>query len=99
MSNARSFLFPFKYSHRVAYVVEFSHLKIRLYAQRALVRQHNIVTEGGGGTTEEPDEAFPPFELTSPYTYSDLWDDDELCCKIPLKINLDLFLRLTILSS
>ena len=82
MSNARSFLFPFKYSHRVAYVVEFSHLKIRLYAQRALVRQHNIVTEGGGGTTEEPDEAFPPFELTSPYTYSDLWDDDELCCKI-----------------
>lgn len=80
MSNARSFLFPFKYSHRVAYVVEFSHLKIRLYAQRELVRGHVLSTSGE--TSEEPDESFPPIELASPYTYSDLWDDAELCCKI-----------------
>ena len=80
MSNARSFLFPFKYSHRVAYVVEFSHLKIRLYAQRDLVRKYVVSTSGA--TDDEPDEAFPPLELSSPYTYNDLWDDDELCCKI-----------------
>ena len=80
MSNARSFLFPFKYSHRVAYVVEFSHLKIRLFAQRDLVRKHVVSTSGA--TDDEPDEAFPPLEISSPYTYSDLWDDDELCCKI-----------------
>ncbi len=80
MSNAKSFLFPFKYSHRVAYVVEFSHLKIRLFAQRELLRTHVISTSDADDS--EPDEAFPPFELASPYTYSDLWDDDELCCKI-----------------
>ena len=80
MSNAKSFLFPFKYSHRVAYVVEFSHLKIRLFAQRELLRQHTLSTSSTDDN--EPDDAFPPVELVSPYTYSDLWDDDELCCKI-----------------
>lgn len=80
MSSARSFLFPFKYSHRVAYVVEFSHLKIRLYAQRELLRDHIHSTSGETGS--KPDESFPPIELVSPYAYNDLWDDAELCCKI-----------------
>lgn len=47
MVNARSFLFPFKYSHRVAYVIEFSHKKIRMYAQGKLVRDISKTTMGG----------------------------------------------------
>ena len=58
MVNARSFLFPFKYSHRVAYVIEFSHKKIRMYAQGKLVRDMSKTTMGGesGMTGGIPDD-------------------------------------------
>lgn len=88
MVNARSFLFPFKYSHRVAYVIEFSHKKIRMYAQGKLVRDMSKTTMGGesGMTGGIPDDivekVFPVLEIASPYAYSDLWDNEEQCCKI-----------------
>ena len=153
MANAKSFLFPFKYSSRVAFVAEFSHLKIRLYAQGALVRDYGtadgdddedddyfgevvvpettggadlnssadgaggengaeggedggsgeetsggkmtIMTDNGNGLIITGDDVggdiggeagdgtdFPPLVIDSPYTYSDLWDGDELCCKL-----------------
>ena len=88
MVNARSFLFPFKYSHRVAYVIEFSHKKIRMYAQGKLVRDMSKTTMGGknGTTGGIPDDivekVFPVLEIASPYAYSDLWDNEEQCCKI-----------------
>ena len=144
MANARSFLFPFRYSSRVAYVAEFSHQKIRLYAQGALVRDHGtggdddddddyftdnipdpqaagenpaaagenpadtngtgaavaaaesgaadaddtygikieITDNGAGLVTAGGDEDYPVLEIESPYTYGDLWDGDELCCKL-----------------
>lgn len=144
MANARSFLFPFRYSSRVAYVAEFSHQKIRLYAQGALVRDHGtggdddddddyftdnipdpqaagenpaaaggnpadtdgtgaavaaaesgaadaddtygikieITDNGAGLVTAGGDDDYPVLEIESPYTYGDLWDGDELCCKL-----------------
>lgn len=88
MVNARSFLFPFKYSHRVAYVIEFSHKKIRMYAQGKLVRDMSKTTMSGesGTTGGIPDDivekVFPVLEIASPYAYSDLWDNEEQCCKI-----------------
>ena len=54
MANAKSFLFPFKYSSRVAFVAEFSHLKIRLYAQGALVRDYGTAD----GDDDEDDDYF-----------------------------------------
>ena len=85
MGNARSFLVPFKYSHKVAYVVEFSHLKIRLFAK------NQIVTEGGIDFSNQyeilnKDENlewqvadYPVFVIDSPYGYEDLWDEEDKC--------------------
>ena len=47
MGNARSFLVPFKYSHKVAYVVEFSHLKIRLFAKNQIVTDAVSLMQAG----------------------------------------------------
>ena len=69
MVNARSFLFAFKYNHREAFVLEFSHLKIRVL---------------GGGKGQEVVS-----EIVSPYSFADLWDYDELCCKIQTMQNCD----------
>lgn len=86
MSSSRSFLFPFKYSHRVAFIVEFSHLKIRLYNQDSLVSAFDpdIQISDASVVVEtlpaNPD--LPPLEISSPYSYDDLWDETELCCKI-----------------
>ena len=85
MGNARSFLVPFKYSHKVAYVVEFSHLKIRLFAK------NQIVTEGGINFSNQyeilnEDENlegqvvdYPILVIDSPYAYEDLWDEEDKC--------------------
>lgn len=108
MTGARSFLFPFKYSHKVAYIIEFSHRKIRIYAQRKLLRNLEkstlpVVTEEltidkivlktvsvstdatakneNTGSTDTGG-GFPILEISSPYTYGDLWDSEEQCCKI-----------------
>lgn len=110
MSKARSFLFPFKYSHKVAFVVEFSHKKIRLYAKGKLLNVMGLKENGNGMVTikssdkgsvnfmnsevvaddklavdwlaERISDDVPVLEIESPYAYSDLWDDDELCCRI-----------------
>ena len=100
MVSARSFLVPFRYSHKVAYVVEFSHLTIRLYRQRELVTEDNISPSYVNSPLEEEDEdlsldvgvVLPEifdeddlengFEIETPYTYDDLWDEDELCFKL-----------------
>ncbi len=107
MNKARSFLFPFKYSHRVAFVVEFSHKKIRLYAQGELLSVMGLKVQGDdnimmkktnqfervffgkpadAAPAAEGDEnyvyGYPVLEIASPYTYADLWDENELCCKI-----------------
>lgn len=114
MSNARSFLFPFKYSHRVAFVVEFSHKKIRLYAQSQLLSVMGLkkINDGnvliinssdlgniwlGNAASDLPNtpmtvdvdtdsdaeqDVYPAMEIAAPYTYADLWDEEELCCKI-----------------
>lgn len=105
MSSARSFLFSFKYSHKVAYVLEFSHLKIRIYAQHQLLDGSGIVLNGDSDLEVESGNETPaaavaeseadnvetvvtasgavePLEIVSPYKYSDLWDEEELCCKI-----------------
>lgn len=104
MVSARSFLVPFRYSHKVAYIIEFSHLAIRLYRQRTLVTEDSISpsvspTELISGDDEEDedlsldvgivlpeifdeDELSNGFEIATPYTYEDLWDDEELCFKL-----------------
>lgn len=101
MVSARSFLFPFKYSSNVAYVVEFSHLKIRLFAKSQLVTEAGISFSSGLPSVDdyfivETGEAaladaqaevssandFSALEIETPYTYKDLWDNDEKCCKI-----------------
>ncbi len=77
MGYKRSFLVPFKYSHRVAYVVEFSHKKIRLFAK------NQIVTDGGIEALVDDEELlatqYPELLIDSPYGYEDLWNDDEKC--------------------
>ncbi len=82
MSSARSFLFPFKYSEKVAYVVEFSHRKIRLYAKKSLVTTFGVGGSDEGITPLADFSSYPPLEIESPYTYEDLWDSVDLCCKI-----------------
>lgn len=109
MVSARSFLVPFKYSHRVTYMVEFSHAKIRLYALQKRVAKDNssddsaviTISTAGIGTVmnavpgdmrlqsdsgnNDPElikingEAY---FISSPYTYDDLWDDEEMCFKL-----------------
>ena len=82
MSNARSFLFPFRYSNKVAYVVEFSHRKIRLYAKKSLVTTFGVETTDEGIESRADFSSYPPLEIESPYSFDDLWDSEELCCKI-----------------
>lgn len=84
MSSARSFLFPFRYSSKVAYVVEFSHKKIRLYAKRSLVTTFGVDVSSSDAEIETTADfsSYPPLEIASPYSYEDLWDNEELCCKI-----------------
>ena len=82
MSNARSFLFPFRYSNKVAYVVEFSHRKIRLYAKKSLVSNFGVDVGEIGINTADDFSSYPPLEIVSPYSFDDLWDNEELCCKI-----------------
>lgn len=100
MANARSFLVPFLYSHKVAYVIEFSHEKIRLFAKGKQVKSlvlsnmgdggdliveddgssENVVTDGEN--TELENTSSTAYEIASPYTLADLWDEDGLCFKL-----------------
>ncbi len=87
MKNMRSFLVPFKYSHRVAYVVEFSHLKIRLFAKNKLVTLSGKDFLGNSdlGFDENIDEQSldgDALVIDSPYSYEDLWDDEDKCMGI-----------------
>jgi len=102
MVSARSFLVGFRYSHKVSYVVEFSHLTIRLYRQRELMTEDGIAPSVviPSLTEEEDDEPLTldvgvvtpeifdeddldnGFEIETPYTFDDLWDDEELCFKL-----------------
>ncbi len=89
MVNSRSFLVPFKYSHKVAYVVEFSHLKIRLFAKNKLVRLNGKDFSGESDLIEDEeleaqvqsvdDDALV---IDSPYRYEDLWDEEDKCMGI-----------------
>ena len=81
MVYARSFLFEFKYSHKVAYVVEFSHYKIRLFAKNQIVNEGGIEDNIYSKTDEEGIQSdFPEIVIDSPYGFDDLWDEDEKCC-------------------
>ncbi len=111
MISGRSFLFPFKYSHKVAYVIEFSHRKLRVLSPEGLIVQDDCkweimypgssVTVTGSGTEITISGVQPlangdistlpvlpefvmadQWTLITPYTLDDLWDYDELCCKI-----------------
>lgn len=105
MYNEKCLLVPFKYSHKVAYVVEFSHKLIRLYAQRKLacydddelpsfnrVLTHDVgdvtikktasetaLTEAAAATTASSSSSTSgrTILISTPYTYDDLWDEDE----------------------
>ncbi len=81
MVYARSFLFEFKYSHKVAYVVEFSHYKIRLFAKNQIVNEGGIEDNIYSKTDEESIQSdFPEIVIDSPYGFDDLWDEEEKCC-------------------
>ena len=82
MSSARSFLFPFRYSNKVAFVVEFSHHKIRLYAKKSLVTTFGVDMSDEGDVSVADFSSYPPLEIDSPYGFDDLWDREELCCKL-----------------
>lgn len=97
MVNARSFLVPFLYSHKVAYVIEFSHEKIRLFAKGKLVNGLVLSGQGGNGDLIVEDDgsalnaaseeeiqstSATAYEIASPYTFADLWDEDGLCFKL-----------------
>lgn len=109
MVDARSFLVPFKYSHKVTYVVEFSPLKIRLYSMQKTGAENDdtadegtihISTAGVIHSIEPIPKEFRiysdvnddgpmliqngnvPISVVSPYTYNDLWDNDEMCFKL-----------------
>lgn len=112
MVNAKSLLIPFRYSHKVAFVVEFSHQKIRLHTQSGQAGTDNpqfsvltpdfskailfgvgqvvISGENDSGGNQNDVTAAAPLELQSPYTYEDLWDEDELCWKIQTIQNCDI---------
>ena len=81
MVNARSFLVEFKYSHKVAYIIEFSHKKIRLFAKNQLVKENGVE----GLSVDENNKIdltgdFPYIEIETPYEFLDLWDEEEKCC-------------------
>jgi hypothetical protein len=85
MGNARSFLVPFKYSDKVAYVVEFSHRKIRLLAKNQILTEGGIDFSSKYEILNEEDENlmqvsdYPILVVDSPYEYEDLWDEDDKC--------------------
>lgn len=123
MVSAKSLLVPFRYSHKVAFMVEFSHKKIRLYAEGKIVRsEESVVQDELELQSLDSDEAVlqnagklqlsgvgqvtvngviynadadtnllyaQPLEIDTPYTYEDLWDDEELCWKIQTIQNCD----------
>ena len=121
MVNARSFLVPFKYSHLEAYMIEFSHCKIRFYLQSNTKMQEMEITGSNNSNQEDNDDViristagFMPdigvhpvpkdmiihsdvnddkpelfttvngqaLSINSPYSYEDLWDDEEMCFKL-----------------
>ena len=87
MGNVRSFLVPFKYSHKVAYVVEFSHLKIRLFAKNKLVKLDGKdfsgnVEELSGENVDLHALNDDALVIDSPYSYDDLWDEEDKCMGI-----------------
>lgn len=119
MVSARSFLVPFKYSHLVAYMVEFSHYKIRFYLQKIAEQEDSddddeneeeneddVIRISTAGITSNIQILPVPKELVlysdvnrdkpelstmangeivsivSPYSYEDLWDDEEMCFKL-----------------
>lgn len=111
MVNAKSLLVPFRYSHKVAFVAEFSHKKIRLHTQGGHMGNDNpqisvstpdfskmilfgvgqvVVSENGNNENLSGSAAAAPLELESPYTYEDLWDEEELCWKIQTIQNCDI---------
>ena len=78
MVNARSFLVGFRYSHKVAYVVEFSHLTIRLYYKRALLTEAPLgpsVVVPSLGEEEEDDE---PLNINVGVVTPEIFDEDDL---------------------
>ncbi len=91
MVNERCLLVPFRYSHKVAFVVEFSHKRIRLYAQGWLLQydlteeqiQYNLKLQGRA-TVFINGKKYPVggivgalVTVSTPYTYADLWDEDD----------------------
>ena len=98
MVSTRAFLVPFKYSQKLAYVLEFSHQKLRIYGHNTLVGEEataddtpgnryfaitsNRVIEDGNGWGVAEDNNNDDLVISTPYTYADLWDDDELCFKL-----------------
>ncbi len=105
MVNARSFLFSFKCSNTLAYVVEFSHLKIRVYEQNQTINSTDDYLSTDDETSTQSSvisiDTIPVndnglaydgdrlIEITSPYSYEELWDADELVCKIQVIQNAD----------
>ncbi|MCM1324634.1 MAG: hypothetical protein NC218_10970 [Acetobacter sp.] len=103
MVSEKCLLVPFKYSHKVAFMLEFSHKKIRIYAQGKLLKNEDMLkkndfyfkTTGIGEVLVNGNQAGEVmsaavaeraqseyFEIASPYSYADLWDEEELCWKI-----------------
>ncbi|MBR5598534.1 MAG: hypothetical protein IKW39_00685, partial [Alphaproteobacteria bacterium] len=89
MVSSRSFLVEFKYSHKVAYIVEFSHKKIRLFNRNSIVRESDVhysldfeLYEGENKDAELKDDNIttPEIVIESPYGFEDLWDEVEKCC-------------------
>ena len=77
MGYTKSFLVPFKYSQKVAYIVEFSHLKIRLFAKNQLVSEGGVDVASLDAELTKND--YPELIINSPYEYSDLWNDEDKC--------------------
>lgn len=91
MISEKCLLVPFKYSNKVAYVVEFSNKFIRLYAQGELVRKSsggtvalsfvrtndvgNVTVNGLSYSSSQP--YVQPLVINTPYSYADLWNEEE----------------------
>lgn len=94
MVSARSFLVAFKFSQKLSYMVEFSHHKLRIFADDGAVYQENV---GQGENNHWVFQAYytngeslkavagdnhTDLVIETPYAYDDLWDDEELCFKL-----------------
>ena len=81
MVHARCFLVEFKYSSKVAYVVEFSHKKIRLFAKNQIVREDGIELESLDENEAKflSESGFAEIVIETPYEFKDLWDEEEKC--------------------